>query len=91
MSRIPDPQFSFADLELRRQGVHLDSTLQGIDDFLEDHSALVEQVRQDLERGLKSVCGSVPESPAPGETGSPRHRPCARWSSCASRTGIIAN
>src|SRR6266702_7885758 len=53
MSRIPDPQFSFADLELRRQGVHLDSTLQGIDDFLEDHSALVEQVRQDLERGLK--------------------------------------
>jgi transposase, IS5 family len=53
MSRIPDPQISFADLELKRQGVHLDPTLQGIDDFLEDHSALVEQVRQDLERGLK--------------------------------------
>ena len=54
MSRILDPQLSFADLELRRQGVHLDPTLQGIADFLEDHSALVEQVRRDLERGLRN-------------------------------------
>jgi IS5 family transposase len=54
MSRIPDPQLGFADLALRRQGVHLDPTLRGIADFLEDHSALIEQVRQDLERGLKN-------------------------------------
>ena len=53
MSRLLNPQLSFADLELQRQGIHLDPTLQGIADFLEEHSTLVEQVRQDLERGLK--------------------------------------
>lgn len=53
MSRTLDPQLSFADLELRRLGVHLDPLLQGIDAFLDRHSALVEQVRLDLERGLK--------------------------------------
>jgi transposase, IS5 family len=54
MSRTLDPQLSFADLELNRLGVHLDPILQGIDAFLEQHSALVEQVRRDLERGLKN-------------------------------------
>jgi IS5 family transposase len=54
MSRIFDPQLSFADLELNRLGVHLDPILQGIDAFLEQHSALIEQVRLDLERGLKN-------------------------------------
>jgi IS5 family transposase len=53
MSRTLDPQLSFADLELRRLGVHLDPVLEGIDAFLDQHSALVEQVRLDLERGLK--------------------------------------
>jgi IS5 family transposase len=53
MSRTLDPQLSFADLELRSQGVHLDPTLRGIDAFLDQHSALIEQVRLDLERGLK--------------------------------------
>src|SRR6266508_6941581 len=53
MSRTLDPQLSFADLELSRLGVHLDPILQGIDAFLDQHSALVEQVRLDLERGLK--------------------------------------
>jgi IS5 family transposase len=53
MSRSLDPQLSFADLELSRLGVHLDPILQGIDAFLDQHSALVEQVRLDLERGLK--------------------------------------
>jgi IS5 family transposase len=38
---------------LSRLGVHLDPVLQGIDAFLDQHSALVEQVRRDLERGLK--------------------------------------
>ena len=54
MSRYPVSQLSFADLELRLQGVHLDPTLQRIADFLDDHSILVEQVRQDLVRGLKN-------------------------------------
>ncbi len=53
MSRTLDLQLSFADLELSRMGVHLDPILQGIDTFLDQHSALVEQVRRDLERGLK--------------------------------------
>jgi IS5 family transposase len=54
MTRIAEPQLGFADLELRRQGVHLDPLLQGIANFLEDHGPLVEQVRQDLARGLKN-------------------------------------
>ena len=53
MSRILDPQLSFADLELSRLGVHLDPVLQGIDTFIEQHSVLIEHVRLDLERGLK--------------------------------------
>jgi IS5 family transposase len=51
--RLVEPQLSFADAELRNQGVHLDPLLQGILAFLDDHATLVEQVRQDLVRGLK--------------------------------------
>ena len=54
MTRIAEPQLGFADLELRNQGVHLDPLLQGIVGFLDEHAALVEQVRQDLARGLKN-------------------------------------
>jgi transposase, IS5 family len=54
MSRVLNPQLSFADLELSRLGVHLDPVLQGIDSFLGQHSHLVEQVRLDLARGLKN-------------------------------------
>jgi IS5 family transposase len=54
MSRTLDPQLSFADLELNRLGVHLDPILQGIAAFFDQHSALVEQVRRDLERSLKN-------------------------------------
>ncbi len=53
MSRTCDPQFSFADLELRALGVQLDPTLRGIAEFLDANSALVEKVRLDLERGLQ--------------------------------------
>jgi IS5 family transposase len=53
MSRLPQSQLSFADQELRHQGVYLDPLLQGIATFLDDHATLVEQVRQDLVRGLK--------------------------------------
>ena len=54
MSRVLEPQLSFADLELRLLGIQLDPTLRGIADFIEDHPALVELVRRDLERGLKN-------------------------------------
>jgi transposase, IS5 family len=54
MSRTLNCQRSFADLELSRLGVHLDPVLQGIDAFLDQHSNLVEQIRLDLERGLKN-------------------------------------
>lgn len=53
MSRLLTLQLSFADLQLQNQGVHLDPTLQRISAFLEEHAALFEHVRKDLERGLK--------------------------------------
>ena len=61
MSRLAPPQLSFADLELRSQGVHLDPLLQASLAFRDDPAALVEQVRQDLGRGLKN--------PNPGRDG----------------------
>jgi len=54
MSRLAEPQLSFADLELRNQRVQLDPLLQGILGFLDDHAALVEHVRRDLSQGLKN-------------------------------------
>ncbi|MFN0171279.1 MAG: ISNCY family transposase [Bryobacteraceae bacterium] len=54
MTRIAEPQLGFADLELRHQGVHLDPQLQAIAALLDDRAPLVEQVRQDLVRGLKN-------------------------------------
>ena len=54
MRRIIKPSFSFTDLEMQRQGVRLDPTLQAISDFLDQHGSLVEMVYQDLVRGLKN-------------------------------------
>ena len=54
MSRTPDWQVSFADVEFMRQGVFLDPTLQTISDFLDQHEEMIEKVRRDLERGLKN-------------------------------------
>ena len=54
MSRVPDPQLSFADLQLQAHGVHLNPTLQRIANFLDKNSGVVELVRKDLERGLKN-------------------------------------
>ena len=67
MSRTLEPQLSFADLELSRLGVHLDPVLQGIDAFLDQHSALIEHVRLDLERGLKKP-GTGRNGIAPSQT-----------------------
>jgi len=46
-------QKNFADLELERQGVVLDSVLQSISDLLDQHGEVVEKVHRDLMRGLK--------------------------------------
>jgi transposase, IS5 family len=54
MRSLP-PQLSFADLELQFQGVHLDPSLRAISEFLDQHLTLIEQVRKDLERGLKNT------------------------------------
>jgi len=48
-------QFTFADLELQFQGVHLDPILRAISQFLDQNLTLIEQVRKDLERGLKNA------------------------------------
>jgi IS5 family transposase len=53
MSRAPDPQVSFADLEFIRQGIQLEPALRAITTFLDTHTSLVDGVRRDLERGLK--------------------------------------
>src|SRR5947208_11571208 len=54
MRSLPS-QFTFADLELQFQGVHLDPILQAISEFLDQHLTLIEQVRKDLQRGLKNA------------------------------------
>jgi IS5 family transposase len=53
MSRLTVSQLSFADLQLQSLGVHLDPSLRRVADFLEEHAALIELVRKDLEGGLK--------------------------------------
>ena len=54
MRSLP-PQLSFADLELQFQGVQLDPSLRAISQFLDQKLTLIEQVRKDLERGLKNA------------------------------------
>jgi IS5 family transposase len=53
MSRAPEPQFSFADLEFLSQNVKLEPVLQAISNFVDEHAELVEKVRRDLAKGLK--------------------------------------
>ena len=54
MSRTADRQISFADLELTLQGMRMEPLLQAISDFLDDQEEMIDQVRRDLERGLKN-------------------------------------
>jgi IS5 family transposase len=54
MTRATPPQVSFADLEFLAQNITLDPLLREISNFFDQHGTLVEQVRQDLERGLKN-------------------------------------
>jgi len=53
MGRTGEPQISFADVEFRQQGIALDPILQTISDFLNQQAEMIEQVRADLQRGLK--------------------------------------
>src|SRR3989442_6011394 len=53
--RSRSPQLPFAALELQFQGVHLHPVLRTISEFLDQHLTLIEQVRKDLERGLKNA------------------------------------
>lgn len=53
MSRVAEPQVSFADLEFRQQGIVLDPMLQTISDLLAEQGEMIENVRRDLQRGLK--------------------------------------
>src|SRR6516162_7394936 len=63
MSREPNPQVSFADLEFRKQGIFLNPGLAAISSFLDQQKEIIEQGRRDLERGLKK-----PPSGRPGLT-----------------------
>ncbi|HEU4798786.1 MAG TPA: ISNCY family transposase [bacterium] len=53
MARQADQQVTFADVEMRRQGVVLERTLQRISTFLDRQSELVNRVHADLVRDLK--------------------------------------
>jgi len=53
MSRAIDPQMSFADVELLKQGIEVDPTLKAIAAVLDRQTCLAEGVRRDLQRGLK--------------------------------------
>lgn len=53
MARATDPQLSFADWELMQQGMALDPLRAAISDLLAEHHDVIEQVRVDLQRGLK--------------------------------------
>ena len=53
MSRTRNPQLSFADLQLQSLGVELDPVLRRVSALLDEQDALIELVRQDLNRGLK--------------------------------------
>jgi IS5 family transposase len=54
VSRAANPQISFADWELLRQGLVMEPLLQAIADFLDDHAEMIETIRGDLRRGLKN-------------------------------------
>jgi transposase, IS5 family len=53
VSRAAARQFSFADVELIRQGVRLEPLLEAISTFLDTQYDIIERVRRDLVRGLK--------------------------------------
>lgn len=55
MTRVADPQVSFADLEFLTQGIDLDPILKRISDLLDHHPKIAKLVGKDLEWGLKKT------------------------------------
>ena len=53
MRRLKEPQRTFVDLELERQGVRMEAALHLISQFLDRRPDLLVLVGQDLDRGLK--------------------------------------
>ncbi len=53
MTRIAEPQISFAVIEFLTQGIELDPILKRISDILDHQPKIIAMVGQDLERGLK--------------------------------------
>jgi transposase, IS5 family len=53
MTRVADPQVSFADLEFFTQGIDLDPILKRISEILDHHPKIAKLVGKDLERGVK--------------------------------------
>jgi IS5 family transposase len=65
MTRVAEPQVSFADLEFLTQGIDLDPILKRMSDFLDHRPQIIEMVRQDLQRGLKKpATGRTAMTPA---------------------------
>jgi transposase, IS5 family len=54
VTRVAEPQVSFADLEFSHQGVVLDPMLEAISTLLKEQGEMIEHVRGDLQRGLKN-------------------------------------
>jgi IS5 family transposase len=54
MARVAVMQKTFTELEFERQGVRMPKLLRAISDFLDGQVELVEQVREDLVRGVKN-------------------------------------
>jgi len=61
--RADNPQISFADLELLRQGVQMDPDLKQISAYADQHPELIEAVEPELHHGLKK-----PRTGRPGLT-----------------------
>jgi IS5 family transposase len=55
VSRTAQRQVSFSDWELVHQGLWLEPLLQAISDFLDPQNEMIEQVCNDLTRGLKNA------------------------------------
>ncbi len=54
MTRAANTQFSFADLEFLEKGVRLKPTLHAVSDFIVGHGHVIDELRRDLNRGLKN-------------------------------------
>jgi transposase, IS5 family len=65
VTRLAEPQISLADLVFAQQGMAMHRVLESISDLLHEQRELIEQVRVDLQRGVKNPAtgrnGMTPE------------------------------